>query len=181
MSHKFTFSGIVQLQWALFFLQSIYNGDGVHPKDVDLCIETIQDFLIDEYAEMSEESVVYGATNISQFLPREENTSFSPNYSQMIDKCPNYALGNKDSMVIDRDLLDEFENIKTVVGLSPTLNLQSKPSRNETISVLKDWKKEQIDKIEESFRTLHTVEDMMKNVDKNSFEGYTDISQFIQN
>lgn len=44
--------GIVQLQWALNFLQGIYNRKGEHPKDVALCIQQIEDHLIEQYADM---------------------------------------------------------------------------------------------------------------------------------
>ncbi|GJQ75661.1 hypothetical protein Trydic_g17736 [Trypoxylus dichotomus] len=44
--------GIVQLQWAHNFLRGIYNRRGEHPKDVALCLQQIEDQLIEQYAGM---------------------------------------------------------------------------------------------------------------------------------
>lgn len=44
----------MQLHWALNFLRGIHNKGGLHPKDVEICIQAIEDQLIDQYASMVE-------------------------------------------------------------------------------------------------------------------------------
>ncbi|RZC39760.1 uncharacterized protein BDFB_007653, partial [Asbolus verrucosus] len=164
--------GIVQLQWALYFLKSIYNSEGVHPKDVQLCIDTIQDYLIDEYADISEESVIYGSTKFGDFVnPREQEKTlpFSLNYSQMIDKCPRSCLDTTESTIIDKQLLEELENVKKVVGID-SIDLTKVVSKDQVMNILNDWKKEQIEKIQDELKMLYVVEDMMKNSDSQNFE-----------
>lgn len=48
-------TGIAQLQWALNFLNSIKNQYGEQPKDISLCIQAIQDQLLDTYAALVNE------------------------------------------------------------------------------------------------------------------------------
>lgn len=47
--------GIVQLQWASSFLRNVHNVKGDYTKDVQICIETIEEELIKLYAEMVDE------------------------------------------------------------------------------------------------------------------------------
>lgn len=49
--------GIAQLQWALNFLRVVRTQDGEQPKDVALCIQTVQDKLLDHYAALVDEFV----------------------------------------------------------------------------------------------------------------------------
>ncbi|XP_044271224.1 uncharacterized protein LOC123015521 [Tribolium madens] len=171
--------GIVQLQWALHFLEGIYNDEGVHPKDVQLCITTIQDYLIAEYAEMSEESVIYGHSTYGDFIKKEAiDAPFSPNYSQMIEKCPKISSAEgDDSMMLDQNLITELENVKKVVGIE-SIDLTKVVSKDQVMSILNEWKKEQIGKIQDELKMLYVVEDMLKNSDSQHFDGYTDESQF---
>ncbi|KAJ3642336.1 hypothetical protein Zmor_025132 [Zophobas morio] len=172
--------GIVQLQWALHFLQSIYNDAGVHPKDVQLCIDAIQDYLINKYAEMSGEAVVFGSSTFGDFVEGDKGkcAPFSVNYSQMMKKCPRTAgLEDKESTMLDKQLLDELENVKKVVGID-SIDLTKVVSKDQVMYILNEWKREQIEKIQDELKMLYVVEDMMKNSDSQNFEGYTDESQF---
>lgn len=47
--------GIAQLQWALNFLKGIKNQNGEQPKDILLCIQAIQDQLLETYAALVDE------------------------------------------------------------------------------------------------------------------------------
>lgn len=47
--------GVAQLHWALNFLKTIKNENGEHPKDISLCIEIIQDQLLEIYAALANE------------------------------------------------------------------------------------------------------------------------------
>ncbi|KYB25573.1 hypothetical protein TcasGA2_TC034328 [Tribolium castaneum] len=172
--------GIVQLQWALYFLEGIYNDEGVHPKDVQLCIDTIQDYLIAEYAEISEESVIYGHSTYGDFIKKEATSvPFSPNYAQMIEKCPKISSSAEgdDTVFLDQNLLNELENVKKVVGIE-SIDLTKVVSKDQVMNILNDWKKEQIGKIQDELKMLYVVEDMLKNSDSQHFDGYTDESQF---
>lgn len=45
------------MQWALNFLKSIKNQNGEQPKDIALCVQAIQDQLLDTYAALVNEVV----------------------------------------------------------------------------------------------------------------------------
>lgn len=142
-------------------------------------MDKIQDYLIDEYAEMSEESVIYGSATFGDFINKNAqstNVPFSPNYAQLIEKCPQASAGSPEDL-LDQSLLTELENVKKVVGIE-SIDLNKVASKEQVMNILNEWKKEQIDKIQEELKMLYVVEDMLKNSDSQHFEGYTDESQF---
>jgi hypothetical protein len=64
-----------------------------------------------------------------------------------------------------------------VVGID-SIDLTKVVSKEQVMDILNEWKREQIDKIQEELKMLYVVEDMMKNSDSQNFEGYTDETQF---
>lgn len=155
--------GIVQLHWALYFLESISNTDSTSSKDVLLCIETIRDYLIDAYSEMSEESVVYGNATLNDFATKEVSPMFSWNYSNMLNRCP---VRIADTETADSKLLEELENVKQLVGIQ-SIDLSYVQSYDQIMDILKKWQKEQLVKIQEDEKTLHVVVDMIRNLGEN--------------
>ncbi|XP_018579115.1 uncharacterized protein LOC108917139 [Anoplophora glabripennis] len=172
--------GISQLQWALAFLKTIHTRQGDHPKDVQICIDLIENILLDQYADLAKD--LTGITKLDQTVHYVDGAlgtqsmvvktmPFSLNYEEMINKCP-ATVASKDSKLsmTSAEAKDELENIKKAAGVQSIENLDT-VSKHRAINVLKAWKTDQLEKIRGELRRLRSIEDKMKDIDDN-FEGY---------
>lgn len=175
--------GIVQLQWALAFLKTIYLRSGERPKDVELCIENIEDLLIEEYANLSVElekmnkinetshyaDGAFGSTTVVT-----KKFPVSVNYANLVSKLGEVQLHDEPS-ITSQEAQEELENLKKAAGVESIENLDS-VSREKAINVLKMWYTEQSGKIKEEVKKLKAIEDQIKNVNNGNFQ-YLDAAQ----
>ncbi|XP_023013446.2 uncharacterized protein [Leptinotarsa decemlineata] len=167
--------GIAQLQWASAFLKTIHNRQGEHPKDVEVCIDAIEEILLNQYAELSkemntanklDESVHYvdGALGTSNMVSK--NIPFSLNYSEMVKRCPQIIEAQVHGAVsmTSAEATAELDNIKKAAGKESLEELDT-VSKNKAINVLKMWKTDQMEKIRGELRRLRSIEDKMKDID----------------
>ncbi|KAJ8982833.1 hypothetical protein NQ317_014222, partial [Molorchus minor] len=123
--------GIAQLQWALSFLKTVHTPKGDRPEDVQLCIDAIENILVDKYAELSTEingledldktvHYVDGAlgskTMITQALP------FSLNYAEMMTRTPSKGVEKTESVTSAEAQL-RLDDIKMAAGVESIENL----------------------------------------------------------
>ncbi|XP_050306430.1 uncharacterized protein LOC126743397 [Anthonomus grandis grandis] len=175
--------GIVQLQWALAFLKTIYLRTGERPKDVDICIDNLEELLIEEYAKMNEElekmkkindtshyaDGAFGSTTVvTQKFP------FSFNYMDLVHKLGEVAVHDQPS-ITSQEAQEELENIKKAAGVESIEKLDS-VSKDKAINVLKMWYNEQTGKIKEEMKKLRAIQDQIKNVNDGTFQ-YLDATQ----
>ncbi|KAJ8920130.1 hypothetical protein NQ315_011787 [Exocentrus adspersus] len=172
--------GISQLQWALAFLKTIHTRQGDRPKDVEICISTIENILVDAYAELASElpdvskldaSVRYvdGALGTESMVMK--SIPFSLNYAEMVSRRPRDVEGKTSVLsMTSAEAQEELNNLKEAAGVESIENLDS-VSKHKAINVLKAWKTEQLQKIRGELKRLRSIEDKMKDIDDN-FEGY---------
>lgn len=99
--------GIVQLQWALNFMDGIYNRRGEHPKDVALCIQQIQDELIEQYADIVDDV---------QYVKRPSQDSTTRDKSKGKDKKSKSKSKSKPQATSSESELAEIENEVEIKG-----------------------------------------------------------------
>ncbi|KAF7272201.1 uncharacterized protein LOC143205254 [Rhynchophorus ferrugineus] len=175
--------GIVQLQWALAFLKTIYSKSGERPKDVELCIEVIEDQLIEQYAGMAKQLSQMDKINDSSHYADGafgsktvvvQTFPFSKNYADLVEK-----LGEKQAddvpSITSAAAQEELENLKKAAGVESMEKLDS-VSREKAVNVLKIWHHEQTGKIKEEMKKLKSIEEQIQQVNAGNFQ-YLDAAQ----
>lgn len=124
------------MQWALAFLKTIHTRQGDHPKDVQTCIDVIENILIDQYASLSQD--IYGVTKLDETVRYVDGAlgtqsmvmksiPFSLNYAEMMNKCPTAIAGRESKLsMTSAEAKDELENIKKAAGVQSIENLGKK-------------------------------------------------------
>lgn len=175
--------GIVQLQWALAFLKTIYLRTGERPKDVELCIENIEDMLMEEYATLSEqldamnkinESSHYADGAFGSATVVTKKFPFSATYADLVNKLGETPIHEEPS-ITSQEAQEELENLKKAAGVESIEKLDS-VSKDKAINVLKMWYTEQTGKIKEEMKKLKSIQDQIKNVNDGNFQ-YLDAAQ----
>ncbi|KAG5891873.1 hypothetical protein JTB14_015891 [Gonioctena quinquepunctata] len=165
--------GIAQLQWASAFLKTIHNRQGGYPKDVEVCIDAIEEILLNQYAELSkdmntadelDETVHYvdGALGSNSMVCK--HIPFSLNYSEMSQRCPQSAEVHGAVSMTSAEAEEELDNIKKAAGTESLEKLDS-VSKGKAIHVLRIWKWDQMEKIRDELKRLRSIEDKMKDID----------------
>ncbi|XP_056632402.1 uncharacterized protein LOC130442369 [Diorhabda sublineata] len=174
--------GINQLQWALAFLKTIQCRTGDYSKDIELCINALENILVTQYSDLIteigpatrlDETIHYGGGALGSSTMVTQEIPFSLNYSQLITKSPPnvYVSGSTQPMSMTSIECEEaLENLKKAAGVDSIENLDS-VSREKAINVLRMWKSDQVEKIRGELRRLRSIEDKMKDIDSN-FPGY---------
>ncbi|KAI4485612.1 hypothetical protein M0802_012674 [Mischocyttarus mexicanus] len=115
---------IPQLHWCLKFLQELQNKDGTYTDDINLCIQTIQDNLIEQYIKLgiSLKNTNKSIQNREQLMSISTST-LKPNKLELINnKIENQILQdeltNEDEMgersMIDSKEFKQLDDIKTI-------------------------------------------------------------------
>ncbi|XP_028130679.1 uncharacterized protein LOC114326483 [Diabrotica virgifera virgifera] len=172
--------GIGQLQWALAFLKTVQTGTGDYTQDVARCIETIENILINNYADLNndigpasrlDETVRYGGGALGSSTMITQEIPFSLNYSEIISKGPlNQYVSEQIMSMTSVECEQELEKLKQAGGVDSIENLDT-VSREKAVNVLRMWKSDQVKKIRGDLRRLRSIEDKMRDIDA-SFSGY---------
>ncbi|KAK5644909.1 hypothetical protein RI129_006209 [Pyrocoelia pectoralis] len=168
--------GVAQIQWALTFLKGVKNSKGDHPPDILVCIEVMEDALIKQYADMADavnslklnETVSASAlVHDSGSKTSQEQTLFSINYTEMAK----YKLSPS-----ERTLVPTIDGCEISEGVKFATSTPKKECRtnHEMVEFLKNFRKEQISKIEEELKRLKCIESYINNVDKCDFKPCVD-------
>ncbi|XP_018324839.1 uncharacterized protein LOC108736776 [Agrilus planipennis] len=189
--------GIAQLQWALNFLEGIYDENSVHPQDVAICIEAIQEELIQEYAQIADvikegetsqaaetaeggkPQAAEGDLEVCEEEP--EKLPFSVNYEEMSKNLPSrigqFLSFRKPSIVLTGEEMDmEIEKINETYNECTKLGKKCPLySRDSLMDFLKSWRKEQIEKIQVEIKRLQSIESFLCNADNAEFPPLDDI------
>lgn len=175
--------GIVQLQWALAFLKTIFLRTGERPKDVEICIENIENILIDRYAAMNQEmdkmnrineTVHFADGALGSKTVVTKKFPFSVNYADLVNVLGENKIHDEPS-ITSQEAQQELENLKKAAGVESIEKLDS-VSREKAINVLKMWYTEQTGKIKEEMKKLKSIQDQIQNVNDGNFQ-YLDAAQ----
>ncbi|XP_030745638.1 uncharacterized protein LOC115874584 [Sitophilus oryzae] len=166
--------GIAQLQWALAFLKTIYARTGERPKDVEVCVEAIEDILIDRYAALSKEidkvdkinersdftdgalhSKTVKKINLDKFV-------FSKNYEDLAARMEPDDLSKVPSITSEA-AQEELDNLKKAAGVESIEKLDT-VSKDKAVNVLKMWYQEQTGKIKEEVKKLKSIQEQIQHV-----------------
>lgn len=120
------------MHWALSFLYSLKNRKHERPKDVQLCIDAMEDYLIELYADLSNKLEPLKKMELTQ---REEEESpisteipFSLNYKEMLPAVQHWkesALAGGQLVNADEIFRREMEELKEIAG-TDSVELMSK-------------------------------------------------------
>ncbi|KAJ9594939.1 hypothetical protein L9F63_013755 [Diploptera punctata] len=198
--------GVSDLHWALEFLKGIKPSRGEHPKDVKLCINAIEDKLIelfakttsktDEAIESSSSATIVTGSGLrkmsgsmislgkymdnmgrrSSVLSTSGKTTpafpLSVTYEEILHRRPRSVqqlykaepkkfYGNE-GVIVEED-----------VDLRPSKSNVSVPY-NKMVEFLTDWRREQVERIQNELKRLHSIEAFMKALEKEDFQPFID-------
>ncbi|CAG9762191.1 unnamed protein product [Ceutorhynchus assimilis] len=163
--------GIVQLQWALAFLKTIFLRTGERPKDVEICIDAIEDVLLEKYANLSEqlermtkinESSHYADGAFGSMTVVTKDFPFSATYADLVHKLGEIEV-HADPSITSQQAEEELNNLKKAAGVQSIEKLDS-VSKEKAINVLKMWRVEQTGKIKEEIKKLKLIQEQINNV-----------------
>ncbi|XP_066245920.1 uncharacterized protein [Euwallacea similis] len=172
--------GIAQLHWALHFLKTIYLRNGDRPKDVELCIDNIEEMLMEQYAMLNLElgkidkinesshcaDKVCGSNNVST-----QKFSFSVNYEKLVAKLGEFEMEEESSLTFQEAQL-ELDNLKNAAGVK-SLEKLDLVSRKKATDLLNVWYNKQKSKINEEMRKLKSIQDQINSL----YEGSLDVAE----
>ncbi|XP_022918132.1 uncharacterized protein [Onthophagus taurus] len=174
--------GIVQLQWALNFLQGIYTRKGEHPKDVSLCIQAIEDLLLAKYADMAKEVSFIEEEEKKKRMRKVMPSSSDASMKSKQTVCESETCFGRMCLDVDRVLSHEANissspmpfsvNYSDIVDkvrvdydqmyskhsrASTTISGVELPQEN-TMEFLEKWRADQIKKIQAEMLRLKSIE-----------------------
>ncbi|KAL3268150.1 hypothetical protein HHI36_007277 [Cryptolaemus montrouzieri] len=159
--------GIAQLQWAMSFLRSIYNKYNERPKDVQICIDAIQDYLVELYADVSFKldalKNMEKAQREEEEAPVETEIPFSINYSDLLpkfDSLTESALAGGQLVNIDDVYRQEVEGLKDIAG-AESVELMTSKSREAAIDYLNETRNKHLKNLVKEAERLKSLENLL--------------------
>lgn len=178
--------GIVQLQWAISFLKSIRNRRGFIPKDVIWCVTIMQERIMNLYTDVHNFTTTNSTyqDSFKKTLDKYKRTPGVIKHNVLVStgSCYPISFSLNDMVGAKSDVIEEltkplgqpcdestcpmcppcFIDFPTFTGLEIDESL----SNSQMLGVLKNWRQEQVDRIEEELKKLHSIEEIMFNVNK---------------
>ncbi|KAF2899199.1 hypothetical protein ILUMI_06986 [Ignelater luminosus] len=189
--------GVAQLQWALSFLKGIRNKQGKHPRDIAICIEAMEDALLQQYAAMADTVKLTDENSFIQSKPTlsthtiasnaekslvTQKLPFSVNYAEMSRYIPQQSDQIYDAQcdisTTRINALQQLDKFKRTGNFPLNFFLKgSSLAKGNTVEALKMRRKEQISKLQEELERLHSIETFICNFDKHNFKPYLNSQQ----
>ncbi|XP_066158580.1 uncharacterized protein [Euwallacea fornicatus] len=166
--------GIVQLHWAWSFLKTVRLRNGDRPKDVELCIDNIEETLMERYAMLNLElgKISGGSPDAEEaFGPERADArkfSFSVNYGKLVAKLGESAMEGEPPIAF-REAQLGLDSSKDGAG-AKSIGKADLVARKEAIDLLEVWYGRQSNKISEEMRKLKSVRDQIDRLNGGSLD-----------
>ncbi|XP_045474123.1 uncharacterized protein LOC123680330 [Harmonia axyridis] len=165
--------GIAQIHWALSFLNSLNNRKHERPKDVMLCIDAMEDYLIELYADLSNK--LDPLKNMEKSQREEEEAPvatelpFSMNYSEMlpiVQHVTESELSGGPLSNFDDVFRREMEGLKEVAG-SESVELMTSKSREAAIDYLNDTRSRHLRNVSKEIERIRSLDNLLHVINPN--------------